>query len=336
MRYRRLAGGRLPDVSVVALGTMSVAAGAMHDAVDARLAADTIRAALDAGINFFDTAPAYGDGESESRLGDALRDARAPRGRLVIATKASGPTLSRDEILRDCDASLRRLRTDYIDVYQLHWRRNAVPLAESLDALASLRKDGKVREIGVCNFGPRDMADAWACGAEVVTDQVAYSLFSRGVEFGLASACEARGVGILCYSPLAQGLLTGKYQSADEMPPGRCRSRHFAGTRPMSRHGEAGCEAEVFKAVAEIRSTAAAAGCTVAELSLAWLLHQPAVVSVLGGASTPEQVVANARAAELQLDDDTIARLNRATARVKAHLGDNLDMWQGTAGSRIH
>lgn len=109
MRYRPLGSSGLPDVSIVALGTMSVARGAMHASVDADLAAQTIRAAVELGINLFDTAPAYGDGESESRLGDALADAGVPREKLVLATKACGPTLSRDEILADCEASLKRL-----------------------------------------------------------------------------------------------------------------------------------------------------------------------------------------------------------------------------------
>lgn len=335
MPYRTLAGGRLPDVSVVALGTMSVAAGAMHASVEADRAAQTIRSAVECGINFIDTAPAYGDGESEARLGAALQECAVPRDQLVIATKASGSTLSRGEILADCESSLKRLQTDYIDLYQLHWRRDAVPMSETFDALHELQRSGKVREIGVCNFGPRDLHDAWSAGGTPVTDQVAYSLLSRGVEFALAPLCESRGVGILCYSPLAQGLLTGKYRTIESLPPERCRSRHFAGTRPMSRHGESGCEPALFAALEALHGLADEVGCTMSELAIAWLAHQPAVTSVLCGASTPEQVRANARAAELRLDESTLQQIDRATASVKAHLGENLDMWQGGANSRI-
>ena len=336
MRYRPLAGGRLPDVSVVALGTMSVAAGAMHPAVEADRAARTIRQAVECGINLIDTAPSYGDGESEARLGNALRDGEVARERIVIATKASGPTLSRAEILADCESSLARLRTDYIDLYQLHWRRDAVPMSETFDALHALQRSGKVREIGVCNFGPRDLRDAWSVGGMPVTDQVAYSLLSRGVEFALAPLCVERGIGLLCYSPLAQGMLTGKYRTIDALPPERCRARHFAGARPMSRHGEPGCEPALFAALDALNEIAGELNCTMSDLAIAWLLRQPAVTSVLCGASTPEQVQANVRAVDLHLDAQTLDRLDVATAAVKAHLGDNLDLWQGRSNSRIH
>lgn len=339
MRFRplgRSSADGLPDVSAIALGTMSVARGSMHANVDADLATQTIRAAVELGINLFDTAPAYGDGESESRLGDALADAGAPRDRLVLATKACGPTLSRAEIVADCEASLKRLRTDYIDLYQIHWRKNVAPLAETFDAMAQLKRDGKVRSIGVCNFGPQDLADAWTVGAAPVSDQVVYSLLSRGAEFALTALCEQKKLGLLCYSPLAQGLLTKRHVSADSMPRDRCRSRHFVGTRPNSRHGEPGCEPELFDAIAKVAGVADALGCTMSELSIAWLLHQPTVTSVLCGASSPEQVQANVKALDRKLSAEVLHQLDAATSQVKSHLGDNLDMWQGSGNSRIH
>ena len=336
MRYHKLSQDPTISVSAIALGTMSVAAGSMHARVAEQQATDTIRAAIDSGVNFIDTAPAYGDGESEERLGRALADCGVARDKVVLATKASGKTISRAEILADCEASLARLQTSYIDLYQIHWRHRVVPLAESMDAMQRLKEQGKVRAIGVCNFGPADLADAGVEANAIVSDQVVYSLLSRGAEFELAEVCKKHDTGILCYSPLAQGLLSGKYKSADELPADRCRSRHFAGTRPNSRHGESGCEADVFKAVEAIRAIADEVGHSMPDLAIAWLLHQPAVASVLCGASTAEQARDNTRAAGIKLSPETLARLDAATAKVKAHMGPNLDMWQGAAGSRIH
>ena len=334
MQYRQLCQSFDVKVSAIALGTMSVAAGSMHAAIDEKRAIETIRAAIDSGVNFIDTAPAYGNGESEERLGRALSD--IARDRVILATKASGTTLSREEILADCERSLKRLQTSYIDLYQIHWRRGVVPLEETFDALRHLKRQGKVRAIGVCNFGPADLADADVAKNEIASDQVASSLFSRGPEFGLQAACQQHGIGILCYSPLAQGLLTGAYRSVDDVPADRRRSRHFAGSHTGSRHGEAGCEDELFSAIEAVRQIADREGHTMADLAIAWLLHQPCVASVLCGASTPEQARANVNAADIKLSAEIVAELDVATAKVKNHLGPNLDLWQGSSNTRIH
>lgn len=336
MLYRTLGTpSEVLRVSVVALGTMSVAPGLMHPDIAAAAADDAVAAALDCGINLFDTAPGYGNGEAERRLGAALRGSGRPRQAYVVATKAGGATLSPDEIFADCDASLQRLGMDVIDLYQIHWHKRVVPIAESVGAMMELVRRGKVRHVGLCNSGPSDIAEATAGGATILSDQVVYNLLSRAAEFTLLPCCLERRIGVLCYSPLAQGLLTGRYRTADEVPPDRARSRHFVGTRPNSRHGEGGCESAVFRAVEAIRAIAAGAGLPMADLSNAWLLHQPAVASVLAGASRPEQVHANARAADVRLSPDVLAALDEATAEVKRAMGPNLDMWQGAAQSRV-
>jgi aryl-alcohol dehydrogenase-like predicted oxidoreductase len=327
MQYRQLGPFR---VSVVALGTMSVAPGLMHQAIDEAQAADTVAAALDCGINLIDTAPAYG--EAEERLGRALAGRR--RDSYVLATKASGPTLSAAEVTADCEASLRRLNVEYVDLYQIHWQKRVVPLAETLLAMDALARSGKVRAIGLCNSGPNDLAEAMDC-VPIVSDQVVYNLLSRAAEFELLPACGDRGVGVLCYSPLAQGLLAGRYASPDDVPPERARSRHFNGNRPMSRHGEAGWERETFAAIDAVRAIADDAGMNMCDLASAWLLHRPGVTSVLAGASTREQVRANARAADVTLSPEVIRRLDAATDDLKRKMGPNLDMWQGGKDSRV-
>jgi aryl-alcohol dehydrogenase-like predicted oxidoreductase len=291
----------------------------------------TVDAALDAGINFFDNAPMYGDGEAERRLGEALRSGK--RDRAIIGTKISSDTLSAAEVARESEASLRRLQTDYIDLYQIHWPRRVVPLDQTLRAMERLVESGKVRAIGVCNFGPLDLADALE-KHRVETNQLAYSLLARGVEFELQPMCVTQDISLLCYSPLAQGLLTGRYQTADDVPAERARTRHFAGTRPQARHGQAGCEAETFEAIRAIREICDEQALSMADVSLAWLLHQPAVAAVLAGASRAEQVMQNVSAASIRLNPETIEKLRVVTASVKEALGPNCDMWQAVGRVR--
>src|SRR5262249_19670538 len=147
-----------------------------------------------------------------------------------------------------------------------------------------LVKSGKVRVLGVCNFGPGDLSDALRA-QRIESNQLVYSLLSRAVEYDVRPMCVENGIGLLCYSPLAQGLLTGRFGSADEVPRERARTRHFAGTRPQARHGESGCEVETFKAIDEIRQICEEIDRPMSDVALAWLLHQPAVASVLAGAS---------------------------------------------------
>ena len=330
MEYRKL--GRSPlNVSTVALGCMSLCAGQTYNEIPESQATATVDAALDAGINFFDNAPLYGDGEAERRLGNALRGAK--RDRAVVATKIGTATMSAEETVREFEASLQRLRTDRIDLFQIHWARRVVPIAETLRAMEQLVKQGKLRAIGVCNFGPLDLNEAVAAIDNLATNQMAYSLLARGVEYEVVPICREHGVGMLCYSPLAQGLLTGRYGNADEVPPERARTRHFAATRPQSRHGEPGLEAETFEAVRDVKGICEQLGLPMADVALAWLLHQSTVTSVLAGASRPAQIVQNAKASEIKLSPDILKKLDEATRVVKEKMGKNPDMWQ--AASRI-
>jgi len=330
MEYRELGKSEI-KVSTVAMGCWAIVGDATWGPQDERAAIAAIHAALDEGINLFDTAESYGDGYSEELLGRALQ---GRRDRAVIASKVSSEHLSRAALLAACEGSLRRLRTNYIDLYQVHWPSRTVPLAETMAAMAELRQQGKIRAIGVCNFASLDMDDLLALGG-CATNQLPYSLLARAIEYEVQPKCVAHGIGILPYSPLAQGLLTGKFASADEVPDGRARTRHFAGTRPQTRHGEAGCEAETFAAIARVREIAAGMAQPMASVSLAWLLHQPAVVSVLAGARSPEQIRQNARAAEIKLSPHVVQALSAATEEVKRCLGTNLDLWQPASQSRM-
>jgi len=316
-------------ISPVALGCMSIVANETYGGISTDQAIATVHTALEEGVTLFDTAPAYGNGESEELVGRALL---GKRDRIILATKASGQTLCAEEIASDCEASLKRLRTDYIDLYQVHWNRRKVPAEETLRAMERLVASGKVRALGVCNYGPIDLAEAVGI-TRIHTNQVAYNMLVRAIEFEITDLCREHGIGILCYSPLAQGLLTGRYTTADEVPAGRQRTRHFSGNRELARHGLAGCETETFEAIAQVRKICEEIGEPMSRVALAWCLHQPGVMSVLAGASTPEQVKQNIEASRISLTKQTLSRLDQATSRVKSLLGPSPDLW--SAESRI-
>ncbi|MCD6289730.1 MAG: aldo/keto reductase [Anaerolineae bacterium] len=329
MEYRKL--GRTDiDVSVIAMGCWAIAGGSTWGPQDKEDAIATIHAALDVGVNFFDTAEGYGDGYSEKLLGEALAGRRHEA---VIATKVSSGHLSRDQVQAACERSLRRLGTDYIDLYQIHWPSRTIPLDETMEALEQLQEQGKIRAIGVSNFGVQDLSECLSVG-RCETDQLPYSLLWRAIEYEIKPKCEENGIGILCYSPLVQGLLTGKFASADDVPEGRARTRHFSKNRPLTRHGEEGCEEETFAAIERIRQISEEIGQPMARVALAWLLHQSGVVSVLAGARHPEQIRENARAADLKLSSDVLTALTEATEELKQKLGPNPDMWQSESRFR--
>jgi aryl-alcohol dehydrogenase-like predicted oxidoreductase len=329
MRYTTLPGTEL-RVSVIAMGSWALAGDMAWGDQSEKDSIAATRAAVDVGISFFDTAPGYGDGLSEQRLGRGLQGLRD---RVVVATKIGPDAMRAGAVAASVERSLGHLGTDYIDLIQLHWPSREVPIEETLGALEGLRQQGKVRAIGVSNFGPQDLAGALAVG-KPTTNQLPYSLLSRAIEFEILPACERAKVGVLCYSPLLWGLLAGSYESADSVPDGRARSRHFSPARKLIRHKEPGCEAETFQALHEIRGVAERLGVPMSDLAVAWLLHQPGVTGVLTGIRRPEQAGANAQAADLDLDAATLAELDRITLPVKRALGDNPDLWQSGENSR--
>ena len=311
------------NVSTFALGCWPFAGGSYWGDQDDNVSIATVHAALDVGINFFDTAEGYEAGHSERVLGRGLV---GRRDEAIIATKVSANHLRRNDVIAACEQSLRNLQTDVIDLYQIHWPNWDIPLAETVDALQSLVQAGKVRAIGVSNFHVRDLGDMIALGG-CVSNQIPYSLLWRVIERGTQQLCVENNIGIMCYSPLAQGLLTGRYASADEVPNGIARTRLFSGTRPMASHGEPGCETEVFEAIAGVRKVAAGLGWTTAEVSLAWVRQQAGVASILIGARSPDELSWNLPALDRVLPADAVAELNKITEPVKLALGDNPDPW---------
>ena len=329
MQYRRLPNTEI-TVSTVAMGCWAIVGDFTWGPQEEADALAAIHRSLDAGVTFFDTAEGYGDGASERLLAKGLGRHRQE---VVIATKVSANHLTPAALRLSCEQSLRALKTDYLDLYQVHWPSRDLPLRDTIVTLQALQREGKVRAIGVSNFGPHDLDD-FAEHARPVTNQVNYSLLFRAIEYEVQPRCVADQIGILCYSPLAQGLLTGKFHSADDVPVTRARSRLFAPHRPHCRHQEPGAEAEVFAALAALRPVCARLKEPLGRVALAWLLQQPAVTAVLAGARNAAQAAENARAADLALPPDVCSQLADLTAAVKAKLGANPDMWQSESRMR--
>lgn len=328
MRYRKL-GMTDSDISEIALGCWAIGGGHTWGKQNEKDSIDTIRAAVDLGINLFDTAEFYSDGYSEEVVGKGLRNGRD---KVMIATKVWVDNMERDKVIAACEGSLKRLQTDYIDLYQVHWPNWGVPVEETLEAMEQLKQDGKIRHMGVCNFGVTDLTAVLSAG-DVITNQMAYSLLFRALEFEILDKCIASTVGVLAYSPLAQGLLVGKFDSPEAVDDERARQRFYSKNRPGTVHDEDGYEKEVFAAMAEIRSVCEEIGVPMAHVALAWVLQQPGVNAVLAGARQPDQVIMNAQATEIELTADILEKLNLVTERLKTKMGPNADPWR--TASRI-
>jgi aryl-alcohol dehydrogenase-like predicted oxidoreductase len=315
MSYRRLGNSGL-TVSVVGLGCNSF--GRRIDQAQTQAVVDT---AIDCGITLFDTADVYGTpaGRSEEFLGAALR-ANGRRDDVLIATKFGGPMGgangpdwnargARRYIIRAVEASLRRLGTDYIDLYQIHRPDPATPIAETLSALDDLVRAGKVRYLGSSNFRGWQVADAaWTAKTAHLTPFISaqneYSLIRREVETDLVPACQAYGVGLLPYFPLGNGLLTGRYRR-DAIPAGSRLSQEMYSDY-LAR--------APWAAVEGLASFADERGLSMVDVAIGWLAAMPAVGSVVAGATSPEQVRTNAAAAAWVPTPDDLATLDRITA----------------------
>jgi aryl-alcohol dehydrogenase-like predicted oxidoreductase len=329
MKYKQL-GKTDMMVSTIALGCWAFAGGDLWGEQDDTDSIATVHAALDVGVNLFDTAPGYGNGYSEEVLGRAVVDRRDDA---IIATKVSGGNMTAAAVQKACEDSLRRLQTDYIDLYQIHWPSRTIPLSETVGTLEKLKEQGKVRAIGVCNFGKKDMEELLSL-SRPETNQVPYNLIWRAIEHDIQPQCVDEGIGLLCYSVLAQALLIGKYALPDDVPPGRARTRHFSKNRELVRHGEDGCEAETFTSIDAIRQISQKINQPMANVAMAWLLQQSGVTSIIAGARTPDQIRRNVAAVDLSLSPEIINELNEATDGLKQTLGPNPDMWQSESRFR--
>lgn len=313
MQYRQLGASDL-SVSAISLGSW-LTYGVGVEADKARLCVDR---AFDLGVNFIDTANAYGRGAAESFLGEAL--AGRARDSYVLATKLFVPMsptdrgLSRTQVHKQIDASLKRLRTDHVDLYQCHRYDVETPLEETMEALSEVVRAGKVRYIGFSEWSIDQISAAFAIpGVEhFVSSQPQYSLLYRRYERDVFPFCAANGVSQIVWSPLAQGVLSGKYRPGAAVP---ADSR--AASDSMGRSMRSWLQPQILAAVQNLRPVVVRAGCTMSQFALAWVLRAPNVASAIVGATRPEQLDDNAAAADLRIDPALFAEAEAVVAGAK-------------------
>ncbi|WP_127580338.1 aldo/keto reductase [Paenibacillus koleovorans] len=349
MIIRQLGQSEL-KVSVLGMGCWQYGGGAYWGAQLQKDVDEVVHRALDMGINFFDTAEVYNDGESERSLGIALK---GKRDQVIIGNKVSTSNVRPSVLKERCEASLKRLGTDYLDLYMLHWPLNPISakhfsadpdvvnqlpgVQEVFEALFSLQKEGKIRHIGISNHGVQQMKEVQATGVPVVTNELPYNLVSRAIEESILPYCVQNHIGVIGYMPLAQGLLAGTYPTLDDMKPMQTRSRHFHHSRGEgTRHGEEGAEAELAIAIQEIQELAEEIGTDILTLSLAWTVANEAITSTIVGSRNVKQLEANIRGALYPITSDVKARLNEITEPVLRKLGSNPDYYENRSNSRVY
>jgi aryl-alcohol dehydrogenase-like predicted oxidoreductase len=313
MRYRQLGSSDL-RVSEISLGSWLTYGGG----VEREQAEACVAAAFEVGINFVDTANVYALGGAESFLGEVL--AGRPRDSYLLATKVYFPMddsgenqgLSRAQVHKQLDASLARLRTDYVDLYQCHRYDAATPLEETLEALTEVVRAGKARYLGFSEWTPGQIRAALDLQRQrgyerFVSSQPQYSMLWRVPEAEVFPLCAANGISQIVWSPLAQGVLTGKYEPG-RPPPAESRATSQRMGRMMGEYRDE----RVLRAVQRLRPIADGLGISMAQLSLAWVLREPNVASAIVGASRPEQVRDNAAASGIELDEATLRSIAEA------------------------
>jgi aryl-alcohol dehydrogenase-like predicted oxidoreductase len=314
MRYRKLGSSDL-EVSEISLGSwLTFGVGVERDNALA-----CVKRAFDLGVNLIDTANVYGRGAAETFLGEAL--AGIPRERYELATKLMGDMgdgnkgLSRAQVFKQIDDSLKRLRVDHVDLYQCHRYDPDVPLEETMEALSEIVRQGKVRYIGFSEWSPKNIRDAFAIpGVEkFVSSQPQYSLLWRRPETEVIPLCAENGVSQIVWSPLAQGVLTGKYAPGDAPAAGT-----RAASDSMGAPIRGWMQPATLEGVQKLKPLAAEAGCTLAQFALAWVLREPNVASAIIGASRPEQVDDNAAASGLTIDPALFAKAEAIVAGLPA------------------
>ena len=322
MEYRTLANTDL-KLSVITFGAWA-AGGWMWGKTDRNAAVAAIQAAHEAGVTSIDTAPIYGQGESESIVGEAIRN--IPRDRVQILTKygiqwekkagtfyfksrnnAGQPIdiykyAGKESVMAECEASLRRLGTDYIDLYQIHWPDPSTPLEETFEAVMRLMEQGKVRYAGVCNYDAALMAEA-SKYIDLVSDQIPFSMVNRGMDEETIPYCIEHGKSVVAYSPMERGLLTGKMKPGQAFAEGDHRQGNpFFTDESIERTN---------RFLDELRPMAEEKGATLGQLVLRWTIDHPGITIALVGARNPEQAVMNAKAGDLRLTAEEKSFIDR-------------------------
>ena len=333
------------------IGCWAFGGGEYWGGQDQKDADAVVSMAIERGINVFDTARMYNDGASEVSLGKALK---GKRDKAFVISKVSPAKAYRKTLKAECEISLKNLGTDHLDLYMMHWPINPLGIKhftndpeiiarpptteEAFTALSELKKEGKIRRIGVSNYGVTQLKEAAAFCSEIAADELSYNIISRAIEVDVLPHCASQGIAVITSMALQQGVLTGKYKSAEDIPPHQAHSRHFAQERGKgtSRHYEAGAEAEVFRTVELLRELSRELGVTMAQVSIAWVLANPGVACALIGCRNEKQLADNFRAMDLKLPAEIVKKINDTSKEVLDKLGPSPDYYENSKESRIY
>jgi len=331
MEYRKIGNSEL-KLSAITFGAFAIG-GWLWGGTKQSESIDAIHSAYNSGITSFDTAPVYGQGTSEKLVGEAIKG--IPREKIQILTKYGlrwdikqgafykhsvtneGKKFDlhffagKKSVIEECENSLRRLKTDYIDLYQIHWPDPSTPIEETMEAVQQLIKDGKVRYVGVCNFSVKLMEEASSC-IPIVSDQVPYSMVARNIEKDLVPYMIKENKSVIAYSPMQRGLLTGKIKPEQTFGEGDQRSSMPFYTKE-----------NIIKTnnfLERIRPLAEEKKATLAQLVLRWTIHQPSITIALAGARNAGQASQNAKAADIKLSKDDISFINKELGKLKLEI----------------
>ena len=320
MTYQEL--GRTGEkISNIVLGAWTLGDGNKREDMSDESSIAAIRAAMDAGITLIDTAEIYGGGRSEEIIGKAIKGRRSD---IMVATKVWRDNLSAEGVRKALDASLKRLDTDYVDIYQIHRPSDTVPIEETMGALVKEQEKGRIRYLGVSNFSAAQMEEASKI-ARFETSQPPWNLFWRFVEDEDNPWCRENGVTVIPWSPLGQGVLSGKYDVDHPLPEKDGRNHNLVFMQPTF--------PVASEAIVRMREMASDLGCTVPQMALAWLIHQPGSVAPIAGPRTPEQLEGVLPAADLKLPEevlcelDTLGRKVTDSVRAMPELWNVYEMW---------
>ncbi len=324
MRYVKL-GKTGIEVSTIAFGGYAISGRPDTEPPSDEDAFGAIEAAFEEGVNFFVTADSEGDGLGERRIGSAISEVR---GKVILATKTGPENHPPRELGLAVERSLANFGTDYIDLYMVDLPHPRLPAADILGQLEKIREQGKIRAYGVCRYGSLNLQRAMKAPNPPCCVEVSYNLLFRAAEAEVLPMCVKQQVSLLARAPLLLGLLSGRNERADDVPPRIARCRHFNHERAAAPHKHAGFEKETFEAIGMIRRIAADLGEPMSNVALAWIGAQKGVASAIVGAENALQSRRNAKAGMLVIPPGAVEQLAKATKVLKDHMGRSVDMWE--------
>jgi myo-inositol catabolism protein IolS len=335
------------ELSVLGTGCWTFGGGEYWGDQNQKDVNSVVHASVELGINYFDTAEAYNDGRSEASLGEAIT--AIPRERFLIGTKVSPSNCYKESLIKHCEASLKRLGTDYIDLYMIHWPihshsirhftneirviENPPKINEAIETLKDLKWQGKIREFGVSNFSHARLKDLNL--ESIAVNELPYNLLCRAIEYDTLTLCEEKGIGVIGYMPLLQGILADIYPAIEDIPVWQRRTRHFNSKRTKEcRHGEEGAEEEMNAALINIRRICKETGLSMPEIAINWVLGSSAITCTLVGSRNVKELEANVKAIQNPLSKTIREELDRVTLPVMQKLGNHFDYYESAENDR--